>query len=155
MRSIRSCIAVVLVLCLSWSPVGLCATRTNTFAGDLHALHDNIHNERVRLDGSMEENSFSQRQDATKSFQRNVDRIALLTPYGRIVIRLDTENAPKTVNAIVEKIKSDPSCNDCEFYRAEARPSKNDPEMGPPYGLLQGELNIPQKLTREGKASVR
>ena len=84
-----------------------------------------------------------------------IDRIALHTPYGRIVIKLLDSNAPKAAEA-VRQLAISKGCKDCNFYRAEARPSetKHQPKDGPPYALLQGSLNLPEIPGSEGDIEV-
>jgi hypothetical protein len=72
------------------------------------------------------------------------DRVALNTPYGRIVLRLLPNNAPRAA-ALVLQLARDGGCDAaCKFYRAEARPStfRGEPPEGPPYALLQGSLQM-------------
>ena len=94
-----------------------------------------------------------------KSLNNNagtIDRIALHTPYGRIVVRLLESNAPHAA-ALVRELAISEGCKDCNFYRAEARPSekKHQPKDGPPYALLQGSLNLPEIPGSEGDLEVK
>ena len=85
------------------------------------------------------------------------DRVALNTPYGRIVLKLLPENAPHTV-AAVRRLARERGCTPaaCNFYRAEARPNYDMDELpeGPPYALLQGTLALKFPAS-EGKMPVR
>jgi hypothetical protein len=85
-----------------------------------------------------------------------IDRIALHTPYGRIVVKLLSDNAPRAAAAVRQHAISK-GCNDCNFYRAEARPSevKHQPKEGPPYALLQGSMNLPEIPESEGDMEVK
>lgn len=82
-------------------------------------------------------------------------RVALVSPYGKIVLRLLTDNAPASAALVLQQAK-DGTCADCNFYRAEARPdrSKGDPAEGPPYALLQGQLSCSRKPPTEGRLPV-
>lgn len=80
------------------------------------------------------------------------NRVGLQTPYGRIVLRLLPDNAPNAV-AAVKKLAAAQGCLKCNFYRNEARPETSNPE-GPPYGLLQGELDVPP-VPLEGSLSIK
>lgn len=84
------------------------------------------------------------------------NRIALQTPYGRINIRLLRDNAPQAAEA-VHKLATENGCDDCQFYRAEARPlaSKGQQPEGPPYALLQGQMNLPAIPAMEGDMEVQ
>jgi Cyclophilin type peptidyl-prolyl cis-trans isomerase/CLD len=85
-----------------------------------------------------------------------IDRIALHTPYGRIVVKLLDDNAPLAA-AAVRQHAIDKGCKECKFYRAEARPSekKHQPKEGPPYALLQGSMNLPDIPGSEGDIEVK
>ncbi|KAL4518343.1 hypothetical protein Ndes2526A_g01220 [Nannochloris sp. 'desiccata'] len=85
-----------------------------------------------------------------------VDRIALHTPYGRIVVKLLSDNAPRAAAAVRQHAISK-GCKDCNFYRAEARPSqeKHQPKEGPPYALLQGSMNLREIPGSEGDIEVK
>lgn len=84
------------------------------------------------------------------------ERVVLKTPYGAIVLNLLPDNAPLAVKA-VKTLASSNSCDGCKFYRAEARPlqSKGEKEEGPPYALLQGQLDLPTPVPLEGKKEVK
>ena len=84
------------------------------------------------------------------------DRVALLTPFGRIVFKLLPDNAPKAVAALQAAAKRR-DCRDCKFYRAEARPNEamGQPPTGPPYALLQGQLTLPSPVPLEGRMELR
>ena len=85
-----------------------------------------------------------------------IERIALHTPYGRIVIKLLSDNSPRAAAAVRQHAISK-GCKGCNFYRAEARPSqkKHQPKDGPPYALLQGSLNLPEIPGSEGDREVK
>lgn len=83
-------------------------------------------------------------------------RIALLTPYGRIILRLLDSNAPNAV-ASIERQAQIQQCDGCNFYRAEARPNVDQGQAltGPPYGLLQGRMDLPDPIALEGAIPVK
>lgn len=85
------------------------------------------------------------------------DRVVLKTPYGSIVLNLLPDNAPLAVKAVKALASTSGSCDGCKFYRAEARPlqSKGEKEEGPPYALLQGQLDLPTPVPLEGKKEVK
>jgi len=85
-----------------------------------------------------------------------IDRIKLQTPYGAIVVKLMSDNAPHAAAAVRQHAISK-GCKDCNFYRAEARPSeeKHQPKQGPPYALLQGAMNLPEIPRSEGDMEVK
>ena len=90
----------------------------------------------------------------------SAEKIALLTPYGRIVVNLDKRNAPNMVDLMLKKAKSThKTCRGCQFHRAEARPGSRDPPEGPPYGLIQGSLSTMKKASnvvkKEGTREVK
>jgi hypothetical protein len=101
------------------------------------------------------------RDTGDKTFSEELaEKIALLTPYGRIVVNLDKRNAPEMVNLILKKAKSThKACRGCQFHRAEARPGRHDPPEGPPYGLIQGSLSKLKKagniVKKEGTREVK
>ena len=83
-------------------------------------------------------------------------RIALHTPYGRIILRMLESNAPDTVGEIV-RLAMEKGCTDCKFYRNEARPSASwgEPPEGPPYALLQGQFGLKDPPPKEGNIAVK
>ena len=91
-----------------------------------------------------------------KSLKNNKNRVAIQTPYGRINIKLLPENAPLAAEA-VRKLATENGCEDCKFYRAEARPlaSRGQGVEGPPYALLQGQFNLPKVPAGEGDMEVK
>jgi hypothetical protein len=91
-----------------------------------------------------------------KANSETIERIALHTPYGRIVIKLLSENAPLAAAAVRQQAISK-GCKGCNFYRNEARPSlkKQQPKEGPPYALLQGSMNLPEIPGSEGDIEVK
>eukprot|EP00890_Picochlorum_soloecismus_P005662 jgi/Picsp_1/6097/NSC_03451-R1_peptidyl-prolyl cis- cyclophilin type len=98
--------------------------------------------------------------DKTVQEEPEAKKIALLTPYGRIVVKLDKENAPEMLKLMLKKAKSaHKACSGCKFHRAEARPGSRDPAGGPPYGLIQGSLstlkNARNIVKKEGTREVK
>lgn len=81
------------------------------------------------------------------------ERIAFQTPYGRINVKLFPDNAPNAV-AIVRDLAVKDGCENCNFYRNEARSPLLLPE-GPPYGLLQGEMDVKESIPLEGSLQIK
>lgn len=87
---------------------------------------------------------------------KKIDRVILRTPYGGIVVKLLSANAPHAAAAVRQHAISK-GCKDCNFYRAEARPDeeRHQPKEGPPYALLQGSMNLPDIPRSEGDMEVK
>lgn len=83
-------------------------------------------------------------------------RVALLTPYGQIAMKLLHSNAPKAAAAVWDLAEKG-TCSDCRFYRAEARPNFSllQDATGPPYALLQGQMSLPEPVQPEGSLPVK
>ncbi|PSC70864.1 peptidyl-prolyl cis-cyclophilin type [Micractinium conductrix] len=62
--------------------------------------------------------------------------VVLFTQFGPIKVKLLEKLAPRATS-LVWDLAEHRGCNDCAFYRNEARPASGD---GPPYALLQGRM---------------
>ncbi|KAL2622974.1 hypothetical protein R1flu_003179 [Riccia fluitans] len=82
-------------------------------------------------------------------FGRDVGILVLMTEHGSIRVKLMPDCAPLSVHYFVEVLKLR-HCAGCQIYRAEPRGSFWDQDgqhmdkasTGPPYGLLQGTLDL-------------
>ena len=73
------------------------------------------------------------------------DTVVVRTAFGQIKLKLLKGIAPDTA-ALVHRLAQQgrPGCSPttCKFYRNEARPTKAQDPLGPPYFLLQGSMNL-------------
>jgi hypothetical protein len=73
------------------------------------------------------------------------DTVVVRTPFGQIKLKLLKGIAPDTA-ALVHRLAQQgrPGCSPttCKFYRNEARPTKAQDPLGPPYFLFQGSMNL-------------
>jgi hypothetical protein len=131
LRAARALAAITLVALLSWDVACVGAAR-DPFKGSADiALH-------------------------TDAAPEN-DRVLLLTPYGRIFLRLLPKNAPNAVAAVQGHAERHGCTEKCKFYRTEARPRSDldEPPEGPPYALLQGSLDLAAPPKSEGNLDVK
>jgi len=144
-------VTVLLALCLAFQVTLAYRTDSNFEDGNFIASN---YRRRSRINSVLRDMG-----DKTVT-EASAEKIALLTPYGRIVVNLDKQNAPEMVKLMLKKAKSThKACSGCRFHRAEARPGSRDPPEGPPYGLIQGSLSTLKKaqnvVKQEGTREVK